>query len=76
MDVVGSVSQCDPAYTGLKGNRYYTPNGNATLQCGGARLPLAQVQAKYANEAGSTAGPLPSPAEAVRMAADLIASWR
>jgi hypothetical protein len=47
MDVVGSVSQCDPAYTGLKGNRYYTPTGNATLQCNGARLPLAQVQAKY-----------------------------
>ena len=44
LDDVGHVGQCDPSIIKLGGNKYYTPNGNATLSCGGRKVSIAQAQ--------------------------------
>ena len=76
MDVVGHVGQCDPAYTTLADNSYYTPHGNATLQCGGGgALTIAGVQRKHGNELGSRAAKLPTAAEALSWAEAMVTSW-
>ena len=77
MDVVGHVDQCDPKRTTLARNRYYSPHGNATLQCGdGGALSIAAVQRKLGNEVGSKAAKLPTAAEALAWAEAMVEEWR
>ena len=61
-DKVGSSTSCDAAYMTLAGNAYHTQHGNASVTCGGATLPIADVQRTFDNERGSTAATLPSEA--------------
>ena len=76
MDVVGHVSQCDPKRTPLARNSYYSPHGNATLQCGDAgALTIAGVQRKLGNEAESRAARLPSAEEALGWAEAMVHGW-
>ena len=65
MDVVGQVSQCDTNYTHLGRNRYFTPHGNASLNCGGRITPLDTVKQKFGNEVGSNRSLLPTAEEAL-----------
>lgn len=76
MNEVGHVAQCDPSFMSLSGNKYFTPDGNATLNCGGAGdLGLADVQRQFKNEVGSTTATLPTATEAVKWADEVIAGW-
>lgn len=46
----------------LQNNRYYTPSGNASIQCGSIRMPLDTVQGTYKDlEINSTCKELPMP---------------
>ena len=74
VDKVTSVSQCDPSIVTLKDNRYFTTHGNATIQCGGKMLSVAEAQ-QQGMEEGSTAGPIPSDEEIVGMAKAMLAGW-
>ena len=56
-------------------DRYFTPNGNATLNCGGKNLALDDVQQQFHNEVGSTFGPLPAPTEVLRWAQERVRGW-
>lgn len=68
LDIIGGVSQCDPEYVKMGSNHYYSPNGNATLGCGGTQLPIGQVQKEHRIEIGSTTDVLPSDEEIVAWA--------
>jgi hypothetical protein len=73
MNKVVSAQQCDPELFLLEGNRYYTPDGNASLQCGGKIFTLAEAQASFGNEKGSTGQGLPEPSRVIEWARELIA---
>jgi hypothetical protein len=61
------VSNCDPDYTLLAANKYYSPNANASLRCGGKVLSMPEVQKTYGNEIGSTFAALPKASEVLHM---------
>lgn len=75
MDVVGHVSQCDPARTSLAKNRYFTPNGNATMQCGGTAISIAEVQTRFGNEHGSSTATLPSAEQVLAWVEAMVQAW-
>jgi len=68
MHQVVSAEQCDPELFLLENNRYYTPNANASLECGGKVLSLAQAQARFGTEKGSTGQGLPEPEQVIQWA--------
>lgn len=43
LDNVGGISQCDPEYVKVGNNKYYSPNGNASMNCGGTALSIPEV---------------------------------
>lgn len=75
MDRVGSVAQCDPAFTTLRSNRYYSPHGNASFGCGGEALSLLEVQRRFRNELGSTFAPLPRAETVLAWGEAMVERW-
>ena len=57
-------------------NSYYTPNGNASYQCGdlGQELSLSEVRNKFGLEKGSTTNILPLVDDIVQWAKELLIS--
>lgn len=72
LDNVGGVSQCDPAFVNFHDNKYFSPNGNATLNCGGKALSIPEVQKKHGIEIGSTFAALPTDQEIIAWAKDRL----
>ena len=48
------IAQCDPAVVTLRGNRYYTTTGNATMTCGNTELTLAGAQTRGIEQGSSS----------------------
>ena len=69
---VGGVSQCDPEYVKFHDNKYYSPNGNASLNCGGKALSIPDVQKQHGIELGSTFAALPTDEEIIKWAKDRL----
>ena len=76
LDHVARLGSCDPAVVKATGNRYYSPNGNATVDCGGEPLSIAAAQARFKVELGSTAGPLPTDEEILGWAKEKLGVGR
>ena len=72
LDNVGGVSQCDPDYVSIGNNTYYSPNGNATLNCGGKAMSIPEVQKQHGIELGSTFDTFPTDAEIIQWAQDRL----
>ena len=72
LDVIGHVSQCDSTYVKLGQNRYYSPDGNASLGCGSELLTIPEVQKKFGVELGSSSAVLPSDIEIVKWAKERL----
>jgi hypothetical protein len=71
MNNIGHVSSCDPDFTYLAANHYYSPDANASLSCGGELLPIDKVQKEFKNEIGSTYAALPKAGDVLQM----VNSW-
>lgn len=71
-DLVTHVSQCDSRYMLTKDNHYYSPHGNATVQCGRDTYSLPDAQKKFGVEEGSTFGHLPTTAQMLSWAKELL----
>lgn len=72
LDHVGTLGSCDPSRIKSSGNRYFSPNGNATVDCSGHPYSIADAQALFKVELGSTAGPLPTDDEIVGWAKEKL----
>mmetsp|Transcript_111 Transcript_111/g.256 ORF Transcript_111/g.256 Transcript_111/m.256 type:complete len:526 (+) Transcript_111:3-1580(+) len=75
MEIVATVSECDISVGGAmlaKNNRYFTPLNNASLDCGGTQLSLADANSNFGIEEGSTQSGLPEPSEILQWAEDMM----
>lgn len=75
MDHIGHISQCDPSIVEVHSNRYYTPNGNASMTCNGKNTLIPEVQTKYKIETDSTWAKLPRSENVLMWARTIINRW-
>lgn len=68
LDKVGGMGDCDSTVIKVHGNRYFSPNGNASVECSGSIMTIAEAQKRFNIELGSTAGPIPTDDEIVAWA--------
>lgn len=63
VEVVGGVSQCDPAHMTMHDNYYASPRGQPAIRCGGTPVLVSDLLRKTRIGQGSTGHMLPSDAE-------------
>ena len=77
VDVVGTILQCnsnnlqESVQVDLHGNQYYTPHGNASVNCGRKSIPLAVLQAGGI-EKGSVGQKLPTDDQILQWATEIL----
>ena len=60
IDCVGALGRCEGSNMVVENNTYYTPHGNATINCEFRHeVSLPDVAKKYGIEKGSTVAPIP-----------------
>eukprot|EP01060_Flectonema_neradi_P007662 TRINITY_DN15378_c0_g3_i1.p1 TRINITY_DN15378_c0_g3~~TRINITY_DN15378_c0_g3_i1.p1 ORF type:complete len:862 (+),score=209.17 TRINITY_DN15378_c0_g3_i1:48-2588(+) len=70
---VTSQNQCDESIVRTGANKFFTPNGTATMKCGNSgEVTLQQAQQKYNVEPGSTSAPYPPVDTIVEWATELL----
>lgn len=73
-DPVAYLDECDSAKVSISNNTYFSPNGNATIQCG--RLDecfsLTQARDKFGLEMGSRSAPTPSISSIIQWSKQLL----
>jgi len=77
MNMIASAMDCDQKLgyaMKAESNTYFSPNGNATLQCAGSPILLSTAQEKFGIESNSTFSNLPAASEILKMATTWLQS--
>lgn len=75
MNVIGHVAQCDPAYTRLFNNSYYSPSSNTSMECGGKLYSIPMLQKAFNNDWMAISQVLPDANTVLKLAQNKLSSW-